>query len=381
MKHLPNAPRIGVDFHVFDGKFQGSRSHILGIFAELVALCPDYQFFLFLERVEDLRKVQGFDRENVHLVRMPHKNSLMRLLWQLPLLRQRYGLDILHTQYVIPLFPAKGNAVTIHDILFESHPEYFTSFFVRRSRIMMRWAARKADLLFTVSEHSRQEIVNRYGIASDKIKVLHNAWDHSRFFGGDFAQSVIRSRGLEPNGFFLTVGRIEPRKNHSTLLRAYARLKGSPPPLVILGQRDFGYEDFEGQLSRLPPTHRVFVFSDVADDELPAFYRHAMAFVYPSLAEGFGMPPLEALASGTPVITSNLTAIPEVVGEAGLLIDPHDDEAIENALQQIWIDADLRHMLSERGLVQAEKFSWLESARILRDSYIGYLNGSARNDG
>lgn len=375
MKHFSNVPRIGVDFHVFDGKFQGSRSHIIGIFGELVALCPDIQFFFFLDRVEDLRNVQGFDRENVHLVRMPPKSSLTRLFWQLPLLRRRYGLDILHTQYVIPLFPAKGNAVTIHDILFESHPEYFTKFFVQRSRIMMRWAARKTDLLFTVSEHSRLEIASRYGIAASKIKVLHNAWDRSRFFGGDSDQSVVSARGLQTKGYFLTVGRIEPRKNHSILLQAYARLKGNPPPLVILGQRDFGYEDFEGQLSQLPSTHQVFVFSDVSDDELPAFYRHAMAFVYPSLAEGFGMPPLEAMASGTPVITSNLTAIPEVVGEAGLLIDPHDDEAIEKSLQRIWVDADLRHVMSERGLIQAEKFSWLESAKILRDSYARNLTG------
>lgn len=376
MKHFPNAPRIGVDFHVFDGKFQGSRSHILGLFSELITLCPDFQFFFFLDRIEDLRKVQGYDRENVHLVRMPPQNSLTRLLWQLPLLRRRYRLDILHTQYVIPLIPAKGNAVTIHDILFESHPEYFTNLFVRRSRVMMRWAARKADLLFTVSDHSRQEIAIRYEIATDKIKVLHNAWDRSRFFRGDLAQSVVCLRGLTPGEYFLTVGRIEPRKNHSTLLRAYARLKGNPPPLVILGQRDFGYEDFEGELSQLPPTHCVYVFSDVSDDDLPAFYRHAMAFVYPSLAEGFGMPPLEALASGTPVITSNLTAIPEVVGEAGLLIDPHDDVAIENALQKIWLDADLRRVMSERGLAQAEKFSWLESAKILRDSYMSYVKRS-----
>lgn len=379
MKHLSDAPRIGIDFHVFDGKFQGSRSHILGIFGELVALCPNFQFFFFLDQVDDLRKVQGYDRENVHLVRMSPKNSLIRLFWQLPFLRLRYGLDILHTQYVIPLLPAKGNAVTIHDILFESHPQYFTKFFVQRSRIMMRWAARKAELLFTVSEHSRQEIANRYGIAAAKIKVLHNAWDRSRFFGGDSAEAVVGSRGLQPKGYFLTVGRIEPRKNHSILLQAYARLEGNPPPLVILGQRDFGCKDFEAQLSRLPSTHRVFVFSDVSDDELPAFYRHAMAFVYPSLAEGFGMPPLEALASGTPVITSNLTAIPEVVGEAGLLIDPHDDEAIERALQRIWTDADLRCAMSLQGQVQADKFSWLESATILRDSYVGYLKSGASN--
>lgn len=367
--------RIGVDFHVFDGKFQGSRSHVLGVFGELTALCPEFHFVFFLEQVEALRALPGFNRENVELVYMPHASSLVRLGWQLPRLRRLYQLDLLHTQYVIPLLPVRGNAVTIHDVLFENYPQFFNRLFVLRSRALMRWSARASDLLFSVSEYSSREIAQRYAVPRERIGVLFNAVDRSVFYPGATGSDKVQTRGLVSGGYILTVGRIEPRKNHAALLRAYARLTSNPPPLVIVGQRDFGYGAFEAELAKMPPTHQVYVISDVGDDELPALYRHAMVFVYPSFAEGFGMPPLEALASGVPVITSSSTAIPEVVGDAGLLVDPHDESALVSALARVVGDATLRLELARQGISRANCFSWRGSAEVLRKHYLDYFSG------
>jgi glycosyltransferase involved in cell wall biosynthesis len=370
--------RVGVDFHVFDGKFQGSRSHLLGLYSEMVALCPQYHFYFFLAQTQALARLPAFRRSNVSIVHMPHANPLRRLAWQLPQLKRQFQLDILHTQYMLPLGSSQGSAVTIHDVLFEPFPEFFEPLFVLRSRLMMRWAARKADMLFTVSEYSRQEISKRYGIEHTRIGLLHNAVDQTQFFAGPQGQEHVTRRGLCCGAYFLTVGRIEPRKNHAAILRAYAQLPGTPPPLVIVGQRDFGYADFEPALRALPGTHRVHVLSDVDDQALPALYRHALALIYPSLAEGFGMPPLEGLASGVPVITSRNTAIPEVMGDAGLLIDPTNITELAQAMQQVRSDASLRASMVAKGIERACEFTWLKSAHSLADAFARHLQAPGR---
>jgi glycosyltransferase involved in cell wall biosynthesis len=228
-------------------------------------------------------------------------------------------------------------------------------------------------LVFTVSEYSRREIASRYRVPLDDIGVLSNAWDRSRFFPGGHDSELVSRYGLHPGQYLLTVGRIEPRKNHAKLLRAYARLDGRPPPLVVIGQRDFGYGEFERALRDLPPDRSVRILDDISDAALPAFYRNAMFFVYPSLAEGFGMPPLEAMASGIPVMASTATAIPEVLGSAGLLVDPLDIEAITNGLRRLCNDANLRAALAEKGLARAQHYSWRKSAMSLKNSYAEYF--------
>jgi glycosyltransferase involved in cell wall biosynthesis len=369
-----------VDFHVFDGKFQGSRSHLLGVFSELVALRPDWRFFFFLDDTESLARMSPFQRSNVELVRMPRANPLVRLGWQLPRLRRRLRLDIMHTQYVMPLQAAQGNAVTVHDVLFESHPQYFQRLFVWRARCLIRWSARRADLLLTVSEFSRGELASRYGLDPQRIAVLLNAVDSGLFFPGEEGLSILARRSLQAHSYLLTVGRIEPRKNHATLLRAYGRLPGDPPPLVIVGQRDFGYHDFDAALARLPPGRQVLLLDDVDDQELPVLYRHALAFVYPSFAEGFGMPPLEAMASGLPVITSNTTALPEVVGDAGLTVDPFDDQTLAEAIERVCNDALLRQRLRQQGLDRSRQFTWTTAAQTLAQAYETYLHAPTLPD-
>lgn len=362
--------RIGVDFHAFDGKFQGSRSHLIGLYRAVVARCPDIHFVFFLDKVSELRRLEGFALPNVTCVRMPTRNPLTRLGWQLPLLRWRHRIDVMHTQYIVPLWGMKSTIVTIHDVLFEPYPQFFTPFFVWRSKRLFRWSAKVADVVMTVSEYSRTELATRYGVERKRIGLLLNAVDRQVFHPRDVDAdaSVMDRRQLAKGQYILSVGRIEPRKDHATLLRAYALQGPQSPPLVIVGQRDFGYGDFERALKELPAWCDVRLLSDVDDTELPILMRHAQIFVYPSLAEGFGMPPLEAMACGAPVITTNTTALPEVVGDAGLTFQPGDHidlaEKIGLLLSGQGLVADMR----KRGLERAAEFSWHNAAASFCDA-------------
>ncbi len=370
MNRLSPRPRIGVDFHTFDGLFQGSRSHILGVYQEAIALAPDIDFVFLLENTEQLRSEHAaFRASNVELVSVPHRNGLVRLAWQLPRLQRSLSLDLLHVQYRLPFFPAGPCACTIHDTLFETHPEFFTKNFVRMSRFTGRRAVRDAALLFTVSEFSRQEIARLYGVDAARIAITTNGVDATRFHPGDDGMDYVRAQGLEAGQYLCTVGRLEPRKNHVNLLRAYALLPQPRPPLVIVGQRDAGSDPIFSALHALGHENEVRFLSQVPDHAVPALIRHAAVFVYPSFAEGFGMPVAEAMASGVPVVTSSTTALPEVAGTASLTADPHDPADIARAITALLSDAALHRKTIADGLVQAARFNWHDAAQVLVARY------------
>jgi glycosyltransferase involved in cell wall biosynthesis len=367
-------PRVGIDFHAVDGIFQGSRTHVLELFSEVIRISPDIHFVLFLENTDLLRTFSTlFTAENVELAHMPHANPVKRLCWQLPMMQRKFKLDILHTQYILPIPSFCAGIVTIHDILFETHPQYFAPLFRFRSRILMRLSAWRAYHVFTVSEFSRQEMLTRYRIAPKKISVIHNGVDASRFYPGNAGRAIVESRGLFSKGYLLSVGRLEPRKNHVALLRAYALLQNPILPLVIIGQPHFGFDEVFQVIQELNLEERVLIFTNVKDEELPAFYRHAKLFIYPTWAEGFGMPPLESMASGVPVITSDSTSIPEVVGDAAKLVSPYDIEAIAKTMDYFLFDQVFYSVMQERGLMQIKAFQWSAGAEKVRAVYLDAL--------
>ena len=362
--------RIGIDFHVVNGKYQGSRTHVIGLFSRAVAMAPDVEFFLFLDRPEVFRDCSpAFASPNVQAIRMEQMHPIKRLCFQLPKMQRKYALDLLHTQYTMPIPSLCPCVVTIHDVLFESHPQYFSWPFRARFKILISRSVQRARHLFTVSQFSKSEIVNRYGVDPGKITVILNAVDTTRFFPGKQSLEILQHQGLRSNEYILTAGRLEPRKNHLTLLRAYTLLGVFAPPLVIVGQPDFGYHQIHREVDRLGMRKRVKFLSDVGDEELPILMRHAALFVYPSWAEGFGIPPLEAMASGVPVICSNTTSLPEVAGNAAFLINPNSIEQLADGIRKILGDADVRRKMRETGLVQARKFSWEIAAQKTLEGY------------
>lgn len=359
-------PRVGVDFHVWDQLYQGSRSHLLGLYRAAIAQAPDLDFVFFLNDPNSLRRAHAeFSLPNVTLERMPHWPGPLRLALQLPWLQWRHRIDLLHLQYRLPMLRLGACACTIHDVLFETHPQFFPRLFIVQSRWFYRQAARRSRLVMTVSEFSRQEIARLYGVAPASIVLTPNAVDPSRFFPGSEGVDAVRALGLEPGRYLLTVGRLEPRKNHVTLIEAYARLGPDAPLLAIVGQRDFHFHGVLDAIARLGLGPRVKLLEAVDDAALPAVMRHALLLAYPSVAEGFGMPVLEAMASGVPVITSEGTSLPEVAGDAAWLVPPTSVDALAEALRSLLADADRRSAMIDAGLHQARRFDWDHAAAAL----------------
>jgi glycosyltransferase involved in cell wall biosynthesis len=362
-------PRIGVDGHSISGIHQGIRSHVLELFRRVPIAAPDLEFVIFVhDPVQLLDEHPDFGAENVTLVRLDHSAPAKRLLYDLPKLQWQHRLDLLHTQYIAPPVSPCRTVVTIHDILFETHPQYFSPLFVLRSRLMMRLAARNSALVCTVSEHSRGELRRIYRVPDERLVVIPNAADCKRFTPGDEGKDVVYSRGLTPARYYLNVGRLEPRKNQANLIRAHAQLPADAPPLVIVGQKHFGYHEVEDLVAR-SPAGRVILLQDVGDSELPALYRHALLFVYPSWAEGYGMPIVEAFASGVPVIGSNTTALREVIGAAGDLVPPADVDALARAMNEVTENESVRAAMRRAGLRRAADYRWDISAGTLVARY------------
>ena len=200
-------PRLGVDFHTFDGIFQGSRSHLLGLYREAIVQGPDVDFVFFLSRPDDLRRSHAeFSRSNVQLVVMPRRPGLWRLSWQLPALRRRHRLDLLHLQFRLPLLPSGPCICTLHDVLFETHPQYFGRTFRLMARLSARHAVRRARFTLTVSEYSRREIARHYPVDVNRVILTPNAVDRERFHprvpGPASAEeaAVLRRWGLHHGG-------------------------------------------------------------------------------------------------------------------------------------------------------------------------------------
>jgi glycosyltransferase involved in cell wall biosynthesis len=376
-------PRIGVDFHPFDGLFQGSRSHLLGLYRDAVRRAREYDFVFFCADPGRLREADpAFGMPNVECIAMPHRSGLARLGWQLALLRRKHRIDLLHVQDRMPLLPGGACAVTIHDTLFETHPQFFSREFLRVARLAGRRSVRKAALLLTVSEFSRREIARLYGVDPLAITITGNGVNLARFHpaspeGSDDwnGADLVRALGAEPGQYLVTVGRLEPRKNHLNLVRAYALLAAPRPPLLIVGQRDFEHDEVFAEVDRRGLSGEITFLERVADAELPALVRHARVFVYPSYAEGFGMPVLEAMASGVPVVTSDTAALVEVAGGAALTASPDDPKAIAAAIGQLLFDVNLRRRLCAQGLEVAARHRWDSAARNLLGAFRRFFAG------
>jgi glycosyltransferase involved in cell wall biosynthesis len=233
-------------------------------------------------------------------------------------------------------------------------------------RALVPWSLRRAARIITASEFSRRDIVARYGLHPGNVVVTSLAADPR--FRPQMPRDIVSALGpygLRP-GFFLSLGRLNRRKNLERLLEAHAQVRatrGVDVPLVIGGKLDYGFQEVVGRCNLTGEASGVRFVGLIPDAALPAFYSAAACLVYPSLFEGFGLPVLEAMACGTPVVCSSRSALPELVGDAGLLVDPENVDALSQAMARILSDRDLREELGQRGLARSRQFSWAETAR------------------
>lgn len=335
----------------------------------LIAARPD-AFALFYNRERNAGLPAGFPSVPTRTVALGYKpwRSLVLLAQMLRLSLNRVVPDVrlFHAMEHL-LLPLRDvpTVLTVHDLIFRYLPEHHKAMNRAYLSLAMPLFCRRASHIITVSNASKQDLIAAYQVPSNKISVIYEAADPR--FGPQPAELVeaVRVRYGLPSAFVLYVGTIEPRKNLVRLLDAWQALyqKQEAPPLVLIGRRGWLADDFFAALERCPVRDGVVLTGYVEDDDLPALYAAATLFVWPSLYEGFGLPPLEAMASGVAVACANTSSLPEVVGDAALLFDPHSPEALESALRSLCSDADLRAEFRYRGFKRAQEFSWERAAR------------------
>jgi glycosyltransferase involved in cell wall biosynthesis len=285
----------------------------------------------------------------------------------------RLGLDLLHSpDFIPPAFGYRRSVITVHDLNFIHYPEFLTAESLRYYNGQIAWATHRADHVVADSHTTKADLVSKVGVPSEKVTVIHLAADPVyRPLSAEEAQPILARHDLEP-GYILFVGTLEPRKNVPGLLQAFRLLidtKTTDAPLVLVGGKGWLYDEIFERAEALHLTEHVRFLHNVADGDLPALYSAASVLVAPSFYEGFGLPPLEAMACGTPAVVANRASLPEVVGEAGLLIDPDDAEDIAQAIARVLADESLRARMREDGLAQAARFSWERTARETLDVY------------
>lgn len=306
-------------------------------------------------------------RFQVYPSHFPTINPRVRIPWEqglAPFLLRHTGADLFHgTLNVVPLACPIPSVVTVHDLAFIRFPRTFRSYNRTYLDLATRASVRRADCICAVSEHTRREVIGLLGVAPERVIVTYNA-ARSHFRPPDPARlAQFRLQHGLPEQFVLYVGTLEPRKNLTTLLDAYAQVvRHSAVPLIIGGGLGWLYQPFFERLETLGLRDRVHIVGYIEEEDLPLWYAAATLFVFPSIYEGFGMPPLEAMACGTPVVTSNSTSLPEVVGDAGLMVPPLDADALASAILRLLCDVTLRDDLRTRGLQRANMFSWHTTA-------------------
>jgi glycosyltransferase involved in cell wall biosynthesis len=342
----------------------GINRYIHNLLTHLPLVDPDNRYTAFLgdRRFTSSGLALKFSR-------LPTYKPVVRIFWEQvvqPFALKKEGVDLLHAlAFVTPLLSPCPSVVTIYDLSFLLYPESF-----KRSKrfylsLFTRLSAKRARHIIAISESTKRDVVRLLGVSSEKVEVVYCGIEEAfRPLPQDQVAAFRSKRGL-PERFVLFVGTIEPRKNVTSLIEAFADLRFAicDLRLVIGGAKGWFYEDVFARMEELGLEGEVMFPGYIPAGELPLWYNAAELFVYPSLYEGFGLPPLEAMACGTPVVASNTSALPEVVGEAGLTVDPSDVEGLAEAMRRVLGDEALRQEMRERGLRRAQGFSWTKTAQ------------------
>ena len=377
---VPGTPRIGLDAHLLNlsGNYRsaGINWYTYNLLKHLSAV-PDFHYTVFLSDRDRIH----FDALSLSPSRLPTRNPLARIAWEQlvqPLALRRERIELLHAlAFAGPLAISIPWVVTIYDLSFMRYPQSFNA----ANRAYLAWAVRHsvrhANRVIAISESTRRDLIALFGASPEKTVVVYCGADPAFTPSNNQAEiDELRARRGLPDKLILCVSTIEPRKNIARLIRAFARARRAarlPHRLVLVGARGWKYAEIDAAIEQEEMQDHVFFAGYVPQEELPLWYRAADLFVYPSLYEGFGLPPLEAMASGTPVITSNAASLPEVVGDAALLVAPDDEAALADAMVRGVTDRALREQMLARGLAQAAKFSWTRAARETTDIYRAVL--------
>jgi glycosyltransferase involved in cell wall biosynthesis len=325
---------------------------------------------LFYNREQGIEPLEGLEHLPARTVALGYKPWRMAV-WAGQLAHAGFnrllpGAELFHaTEHLLLPLHGVPTVLTVHDLIFRQFPQHHKPLNRMYLNLTMPLYCRRATRIIAVSEQTRRDVMAAYGISAEKITVIHEAADLRFRPQPPEAIASARARYGLPERYLLFVGTIEPRKNLARLLAAFERVRsaGLTDALVIVGKRGWLYDDFFAALEVSPAREAVLFPGYVRDADLAAVCAGAQVLVLPSEYEGFGLPVLEAMACGTPVVCSNASSLPEVAGDAALLFAPMDVDAITATLERVLTDADLRADLRARGLSQAAHFSWQRAAQ------------------
>ncbi|MCB8945722.1 MAG: glycosyltransferase family 4 protein [Ardenticatenaceae bacterium] len=357
--------RIGIDCRLPFYQMGGISQYVLHLLPALAALDGGNEYRV-LHSWKDGRShtpsAPNFQRYNLYT---PCHHRLERWTLAAELLPQ--GLDVLHSpDFIPPAWGAKRRIVTVHDLNFHYYPQFLTADSMRYYAGQIGWAVRVADHISADSEATRQDLIEILGVAPEKVTTIHLAANplYERVYGETAVAATLQKHNL-PRGFVLFVGTLEPRKNLPMLLRAYKMMREETAvdvPLILVGSKGWIYEEIFAVIEALGLREQVRHLQGIFDEELAHLYTAAGVLVTPSFYEGFGLPALEAMHCGCPVIVSNRGSLPEVAGRAGLLLDAEDEVAWAENMARVLLSSAVREEMVANGRVQAQKFSWRETA-------------------
>jgi len=360
--------RIAIDAHSVGTGLGGNESYATNLIEALAEIDSVNNYTLYVTRREAVARFSNRWPNFSVRATLPH-TPFIRIPLTLTAELRRNPVDVLHVQFTAPPFSPCPIVVSIHDLSFEHLPKTFKWRSRKQLRITVRRSAREAAQVIALSEYARDDIINTYCVEPEKVSVIPLAAPaHFRpVLDEEELQRVRQTYGIDGD-YILSVGAIQPRKNLSRLIAAYSRLRraraeGNLPKLVLVGKCAWLYDETLRSIKELQVSDSVVLTGYVPESDLPALYSGALAFVYPSYFEGFGLPPLEAMQCGTSVIVGDKTSLPEVVGDAGVLVDPFDVDDIAAAIEKVISDSNFRRQLRVKGLERAKLFNWQKTAR------------------
>jgi len=357
--------KIGIDARTIVGKRAGKGQYTYNLVKALIEADSKNQYFLYCSRSlpEDLKPSENFQQR---IIRKP--SLFWHIVTFVQLKKDKVDVFLAPTSYIIPALGYRKSVVVVHDLF------SFLGLVSRQKkatiteRLAARRAFRYARKIIAISQNTKDDLMRLFNINPKKISVIYNGVD-KQFIpiqNKSEIDRVLKQYKL-PDKFFLFVSTLEPRKNVVRLIRAYYQLSTSnqqaTTKLVIVGQRGWSYQKIFDTVDELNLKEKVIFADYIENEDLPYLYNAALAFVLPSLYEGFGLPVLEAMACQCPMITSNVSSLPEVGGKAVLYVDPYRVDEIAKVMKKVLVNQDLRKELQQKGLERAKKFSWEKTAR------------------
>jgi glycosyltransferase involved in cell wall biosynthesis len=373
--------KIGIDIRLIGKNQTGSEAYFFGLVKNLATIDETNEYFLFTnhDQVEDpnlKKEIEKLElRPNFKIIFLNSPNRFWWNLWALPNYLKKNPIDIFHTQYIAPFWLPKNMklVLTIHDISFNYFPQYIKKSDLFFLKTLIPRSIRRADKIITVSESEKKNIIDFYKISPEKIDFTYNGIDFEKFsraYSTKEKNDVSKKYNLpasnrsnrgEPENFLFYLGTLQPRKNISVIIEA---LKNLDIKLVLAGNRRAHNFDkkIDETIEKNNLTHKIIFPGWIDEEDKPIFLQIATCFVFPSLYEGFGIPIIEAMASGTPVVCSDIPVLREIGKDAALFCDPKDSQQFTENISKILNDENLRKILIQKGINIARNFTWEKTA-------------------